>query len=110
MKLKNTKKRVLAMCIMAGLIGAAAFAHGVKMVNAPDGIVVNDVRNKNGNGVVSISNHTGRDVNVTVYFYTGWDKNTALGTGFDDIEDGCSKDIEVDAPYVSNVVIDIKVR
>lgn len=108
MKLKNTKKRFLAMCIMAGLISAVAFAYNVE--ETPDGIVVNDVRNKNGNGVVNISNRTGKDVNVTVYFYTGWDKNTALGTGFDDIEDGCSKDIEVDAPYVSNVVIDIKVR
>lgn len=110
MFLKKTKMRILVMCIIAGLIGTKAFAQSVKMFDPPDGIVVNDVRNKNGRGVVSISNYTGRDVNVTVYFYTGWDKNTSLGTGSDYIESGDTANIEVDAPYVSNVVIGINVR
>ncbi len=105
MNVKNTKKRFLAMCIMAGLIGAAAFAHGVKMVNAPDGIVVNDVRNKNGNGVVNISNHTGRDVSVVVEFCAGGGR---LGAGFDDIKDGRSADIEVDARYTDGVTIQVR--
>lgn len=103
MKLKNTKKRVLAMCIMAGLISAVAFAYNVE--ETPDGIVVNDVWNKNGNGVVSISNHTGRDISVVVEFCAGGGR---LGAGFDDIKDGRSADIEVDARYTDGVTIQVR--
>ena len=103
MKLKNTKKRVLAMCIMAGLISAVAFAYNVE--KTPDGIVVNDVRNKNGNGVVNISNYTGRDVSVVVEFCAGGGR---LGAGFDDIKDGRSADIEVDARYTDGVTIQVR--
>lgn len=102
MKLKNTKKRFLVMCIMAGLISAVAFAYNVE---APDGIVVNDVRNKNGNGVVNISNRTGRDVSVVVEFCAGGGR---LGVGFDDIKDGRSADIEVDARYTDGVTIQVR--
>ncbi len=102
MKMKNTRKRILAMFMMAGLVGMAAFAHGVKLVNAPDGIVVNDVRNKNGNGVVNISNHTGRDASVTVEFLAG---DARLGAGFGNIANGKSKDIEVDTRYTDGVTI-----
>lgn len=105
MNVKNTKKRILAMFMMAGLISVATFAHGVKLVNAPDGIVVNDVQNKNGNGVVNISNHTGRDTSITVEFLTG---NARLGAGFGNIENGKSKNIEVDARYTDGVTIQIR--
>lgn len=107
MNVKNTKKRILAMFMVAGLISAAAFAHGVKLVNAPDGIVVNDVRNKfrNGNGVVNISNHTGKDTSVTVEFLAG---NARLGAGFGNIENGKSKDIEVDARYTDGITIQVR--
>lgn len=105
MKMKNTRKRVLATIFVAGLIGVAAFAHGVKLVNAPDGIVINDVRNKNGNGVVNISNHTGRDASVTVEFLAG---DARLGAGFGNIANGKSKDIEVDARYTDGVTIQVR--
>lgn len=105
MKLKNTKKRILATIFVAGLISTAAFAHGVKLVNAPNGIVVNDVRNKNNNGIANISNSTGRDVSVRVDFLSG---NAELGHGYGSIKDGSSADIEVDARYTSDVTIRIK--
>ncbi len=102
MKMKNTRKRILATIFVAGLIGTATFAHGVKLVNAPNGIVVNDVRNKNNNGVVNISNNMGRDVFVEVDFLSG---DAPLGHGFGSIKNGSSTDIEVDARYTDGVTI-----
>lgn len=104
MNLKNTKKRFLATIFVAGLIGAVAFAHGIKVITDLDGITVNDVRNKNNNGIVNISNNMGRDVFVGVDFLSG---NAELGHGYGSIKNGSSADIEVDARYTSDVTIRI---
>lgn len=105
MKLKNTKKWILATIFVAGLISTAVFAHGVKVITDLDGIAVNDVRNKNNYGIVNISNNTGRDIFVSVDFLSG---NAELGHGYGSIKDGSSADIEVDARYTSDVTIRIK--
>lgn len=104
MNLKNTKKRFLAALFVAGLIGTAAFAHGIKVITDLDGITVNDVRNKNNYGIVNISNNTGRDIFVRVDFLSG---GASLGEGVGFIRNGSSADIEVNARYTSDVTIRI---